>query len=397
MKAPEPTTKSGTDAASTPAGESPKARRSRGWIGWIVLVVVTLGAGWWLFGRTPPPAPDTSVTAAVAPMALSPVEVAVVAPQNLRSTIRLTGTLNPTRRSVLAAQVAAPLMEVTVKAGQTVKAGDVLIRFDPTQLQLQVDQATSNLASAEAQLKLAQTTLDNTRRLVERNVSARNTLDKAENDVTAAEANVAGMRTQLKSAETQLGYATIVAPFDGVVSERRVDPGDTVAIGTQLLTLVDTSQLEVEVVIPSSVIGSVEVGQTADLRVDGIEGQTFPARIDRISPVALAATRTIPVYLTLDNPGGILKGGMFTSGEVTTESKDGAIALPATAIRTDDQGSFVLAITGGKLERRAVTTARTWNNGQTVEIATGVAPGDTIVTAPLPTLAAGEAVTVEQS
>jgi RND family efflux transporter MFP subunit len=334
--------------------------------------------------------------AAPVPTALSPVEVTTVAPQDLVSTIRLTGTLNPVRRSVLAAQVSAPLLDVAVKPGQSVKEGDVLIRFDPTQLQLQVDQAKSSLASAQAQRDLAQTTLNNTQTLVDRNVSPRSALDKAENDVTAAEANVAGMRTQLKAAETQLGYATIRAPMSGVVSERRVDPGDTVAAGSPLLTVVDLTELEVEVVIPASVIDSVSVGQTAELAVDGIDGRTFTATVDRISPLAVAATRTIPVYLSIENPDGLLKGGMFTSGEVVVDRKTGAIALPLAAIRSDSEGTYVLAIENGVLARRAVTEGRAWNNGQTVEIATGVAAGDTIVTAPLPTLAAGTPVVIEQ-
>lgn len=382
------------------AGSAPDAgqRRSRAWIGWLIFLILAAGAGaWWYYTQNPaalnvaeteapPPAP--------APMSLSPVDVTTVQPQELVASIRLTGTLNPARRAVLAAQLSAPLREVAVREGDPVKEGDILIRFDPTQVELQVEQARSSLASAEAQLALAKTTLSNTQTLVERNVSPRTALDKAESDVTAAEANVAAQRSQVKSAETQLGYATIAAPMTGVVAERRVDPGDTVAMGSPLLTVVDLTRLEVEVVVPTSVIGSVGIGQTAELTVDGIAGRTFTATVDRISPVALAATRTIPVYLTIENPDGVLKGGMFTSGQVTIDRKEGAIALPATAVRNDADGPYVLAVENGALVRKAVTPGRAWRNGQTVEVA-GVSAGETIVTAPLPMLSEGMAVVVE--
>jgi len=286
---------------------------------------------------------------------------------------------------------------VNARAGDAVEAGAVIARFDDSDLQARVDQARTALEASEAALALAQSNVDKTRRLVEREVSSQAALDQAENNLVTARSGVSASKAGLLAAETQLGDAVITAPFAGILSERLVDPGEMAAAGTRLFTLVDLASLEVEGSSPASMITRVAVGQTAALNIEGIDGRVFEARVDRISPVALPGTRAIPVFLALDNADGLLRGGMFATGRITLEAKQGALAVPLAAVREDAEGRFVLAVVDGKAERRAVETGPVWNDGTLIEIISGLAVGDTIVSAPLPTLAAGALVIVEQS
>lgn len=388
-----------TGEPSAAAGEArPGKRRRRGWI--VLLLVIAGGGAYYWYTQNPPPA-ETAAPAPAAPagpvtIALSPIEVTEIQPQRLQSVVRVTGTLNPIRQTTLTSQVSGTLEDVTAKEGESVAASALLVQIDTADLRSRVEQQRSALQAAEAQLALARTTLSNTQTLVQRNVAARSQLDQAQNAVTSAESQVAASRSALQAAETALANAAVKAPFAGVISERFAAPGEAVAPGTRLLTLVDLSSLEVQVSVPTSVIGQVGVGQSTGLTVEGLDG-AFTATVDRISPVALPGTRAIPVFLTLDNPDGLLRGGMFAIGSITLEEKEQAIAVPATAVREDNEGRYVLKIADGMLVRQGIDAVRSWDNGSLVEVAGGVRAGDVIISAPLPSLHAGTPVTVDRS
>lgn len=390
-------------APTAPAAETepatPPRRRRRGWIVLILLLLAAAGGYYWYTHREPPAQTETAAPAepeGPATISLSPIEVTEVQPRDLQSLVKVTGTLNPIRETTLTSQVSGTLQEVTAKEGESVAADALLAQVDTTDLQSRVDQQASALQAAEAQLTLAQSTLKNTETLVQRNVAARTQLDQAQNSVTSAESQVAASRSALQAAQTALGNAAVKAPFAGVVSERFATTGEAVSPGTRLLTLVDLSSLEVQVSVPTSVIGQVRIGQSTQLTIEGLEG-SFTATVDRISPVALAGTRAIPVFLTLDNTDGRLRGGMFAIGSIVLEDKSQAIAVPATAVREDNDGKYVLKITDGVLVRQAIEPARSWDNGSLVEVASGVRAGDTIVSAPLPSLHAGTPVAIDRS
>src|SRR5690606_36875178 len=190
-----------------------------------------------------------------------------------------------------------------------------------------------------------------------------------------------------------LANATVKAPLTGIVASRSVDPGQTVQTGTPLFNIVNLEQMEFEAAASANSSTRVGAGQTATVSVTGRDGREFTGEVSLVNPVAVSGTRTVPIYIALDNPEGALRGGMFATGYIVVSEQNDALAVRASALREDAEGRFVLKLVDDTLVRQAVEPAREWNRGRMVEV-TGIANGDVIVSAPLPDLDAGDAYTL---
>lgn len=336
---------------------------------------------------------DHAAPPAVRPIELAPLEVTTVTPRTLTAGVRLTGSVKPLEQSTVKAEVAAKLTEVLVREGQTVKRGDVLARFDAVELAAKLAEKESNLEGARAQLVLAEKTRAKNLALRRSDIVAETTLDQAQSTFQFQQAQVAALTAQVELAREALRDAVVTAPIDGTVSERAVTPGETLAVNARMFNLVDLRTVEVEAVVPADEVARLKPGQTATFRVDGFGERAFRGTIARINPMAQAGSRAIPVYVGVDNADGSLRGGMFASGEAVVAETAGAIALPPTALRKDDDGDFVLAVADGQLVRRKVVRGPAWARGDLVQV-DGLNPGEVVVTGPLPGLKAGTAVTV---
>ena len=373
--------------------EAPAPRRRRPWL-WVILALIVIALAALLFVRgrerlEPPPA-ETQTR----PTELNKVEITTIAPQLLEQTVKVTGTLAPQQRADLTPQVSGKLQTVMVRPGDSVLAGQLIAQIDIRDLRLTLSQAVANSDATKAQLTLARTQLENTRELFQRGTSSRANLDSAQANVDALAAQVQALQTQVDTAQRAMQNASITAPFAGVIASRSAEPGQSVTPGSPLVTLVDLSIMEVQATAPLSDSANLKEGQRATLSVEGIPGKTFEATVDRISPVAIENTRSIPVFLTLDNPDRIFRGGMFTTGQIVVDEAQGAIAVPAAAIRNDQQGDFVLKVADDKLVRQGVEKGRQWSTGNLVQITSGLAAGDIVVTGRLPELEADTAVTI---
>jgi len=134
----------------------------------------------------------------------------------------------------------------------------------------------------------------------------------------------------------------------------------------------------------------VDAGQSVSVHVTGLEGESFTGVVTRVNPVAISGTRTVPIYIELQNEEGSLRGGMFATGNITVMEKADAQAVSAAALREDAEGQYVLKLTDGTLARQGVEILGEWERGRLVEVK-GLADGDVIVAAPLDDLKAGEA------
>ncbi|MBP1807294.1 efflux RND transporter periplasmic adaptor subunit [Rubellimicrobium aerolatum] len=363
---------------------------------WVValLVVLAAGAGAWMWWQRVA-APEAVAAAPAAPVAMqvNGDEWTEVAPLTLRRTVKVIGPLAPERRADLSAETGGRVESVAARPGDRVEAGAVLVQVDVERLTLDVELARSNAAATRAQLALAEQQLGRAEALAERGVQAESTLAEARANAEAQRANLQAQEEQVRSAELALEGATLRAPFSGVIASRDVEPGQVVAAGTPLLTLVDLSRMEMQGAAPVSAGVAVAAGQEVELRVDGLPGRTFVGTVERIAPVAAEGTRTLPVYVAVDNAEGLLRGGMFATGEIVTAEAVDVLALPRDALReasTENEGTHVLVIEGDTLARRDVTAGEEWPGGLVrVE---GVSPGDRVVVAPLTGLEPGQAV-----
>jgi multidrug efflux system membrane fusion protein len=349
-------------------------------------VIVAVIAGLFVMG----PSPDQPVATAVAEerkvTELAEIEVTRVARQDLTLDIRVSGSLQPVRRTSLNAKVSGTLSELTVDVGDRVKIGDVIARFDATDLKTTLQEREATLSATQAQLQAAEATLKRTQSLSGSGISSQASLEQAESETLRLKAQLRALQAQVDASRKALGDAVVRAEFDGVISRRPVDQGQTVGINTEIVAVVDLSQLEVAAGVPTSRIADVRVGQPASLRIEGIPDRNFKAEVVRISPVADTSSRAVQVFLSIANRDDLLRGGMFASGAITARTSEDIIALPAAAIRKDGRGSFVLKVANGTLVRQDVTPGESWQDGTLVIIASGISEGDVVVTAPLPDL-----------
>lgn len=331
---------------------------------------------------------ETSQAAPLQPLPreLAEVEVTRVEPRAMSERLRVSGELRAVNRAVVKARVSGNVLAVNARPGEAVKAGDVLVRFETDDLQSALVQQDSNLDAARAQLVLAEQTLAKTEELAGRGFATRAALEKAQSDVTAARASVQGLSAQTDTARTALRNAELLAPFDGIVAGRSIEPGETANANAELMTVVDISVLEAEVLVSTRDITRLAVGQAAELQIDGLEGLTIIGTVDRINPVANEGSRFVPVFIRLDNTDGRLWGGMFATGSILVRQDDGVLAVPETALRTDGEGTYLLKLEAGRLVRQPVEPGPRWDGGRLVQIDAGIAAGDTVLSAPLPEL-----------
>lgn len=394
--------------AAERAAEGLPAQKRRGWILWLVVAVaLAAGAGWFVQSgrlaemRAARVAAEAAATAEAearaaraAVVQLAPFEVQRLAPARLVEPLKITGSLAPVRQLQLTAEVSAKVTNVTARPGDAVFRGQTLVAFDTDTLQSQLDQAEANARATRVQLDQARTDFERTKSLVDRGLQAVNTLDQARSLLDQLSATLTAQETLVANAQRALDRAIVTAPFDGVVSARNVEPGQVVAAGSPLMTVVDMSSLEVEATAPVAHAPELARGQAVDLTVEGFGERVFKGKVARLSPVAIEGSRMLPVYIALDNETGELRGGMFAAGRIVLDARDDGIAVPAGALRHDGEGTYVLVVEGDVATRRAVDVARSWDGGALLEIADGLAPGDLVVIEPLPELAPGDAVTL---
>lgn len=326
-------------------------------------------------------------------------EVATLALLDLRDTLALSGEVVPVQRATISAQVSGIAGQVTRLPGESLGAGDLLLTIAPEDYRLTLQLAEADLARLTAQIKTADTELDRATRLAARGAASTAALDTAQATRDGLLAEIAAAQTRVRQAGVNLDRASVRAPFAGVLAGRSVEPGQLVQPGDPLFDLVDLSRVTVEASVPLTYAAALVVGQKAVFWPPEDQSHRIAATVARVSPQAVAGTRSARVYLEIDNSAGGLRGGTFLTGEVELRRAVDRLAVPRGAIRggngkgdgSDGTGS-VLAIRDGRAVLVPVTTGREWRGGSLIEITSGLVAGDQIVALPLTGLDPGDRV-----
>jgi len=368
------------------------------WFWPLLLLVSAAGAACVVLVNQLPAAP-IAVSVAAPPvsrtMRVHTLDLITIKPQTIEELVKVTGTVHPTQVAAISAQVTGLAETVAVRPGDSVALGDVLVEIGTTDLRLQLDQQRGTMASNVVQLRTAEASLERTRSLADRGLAAQSVLDAAQSEVDLLRATIESQQSQVTLAEANLQRARVLAPFAGTVASRDIEPGQIVNPGTTMLSVVDLSTVRIEVIVALSDSARLAPGQEVRLGVQGIPDKTFRGTVDRINPLADPGTRSVTVHLTLDNPGGVLRGGMFVTGNVVVQRDEQVIALPAEAVRTRENASYVLAIIDGVLQERRIQTGEEWQVAGLVQAVAGVAAGDVVVARGLSGLSAGAPVVIE--
>jgi membrane fusion protein, multidrug efflux system len=321
-------------------------------------------------------------------------DLATVASAELRTSIPLSGAMQPSNWTAVKAKVGGEVKQVMVREGEPVKQGQVLARIEATELQARLDEKTSNLEGAKAQLALAEKTRANNLALVKQNFISQNAFDNSQSGYVVAHANVKSLEAQIIAARKALDDAVVRAPMSGIVSERNVQPGEKVPVDGKLFTLMDLGEMELEAAVPASEIPSVKLGQAVAFRVEGFGERQFEGKIDRINPATQAGSRSISVFVKIDNRDQTLKGGMFATGNLTVTRFTAAAALPVAAVHEENGQTAVFQVAGNKLVKQPIKLGRKSDDDGLVEVVQGLKPGDRVVRANLGALRPGQSVRI---
>ena len=309
---------------------------------WIVIAVVVLAlvASVWraLSARDQQQLAAATPAPAISQIELAQQDVWTLESREITQTLDVSGTLKALNYAVIKARVAGELKEFNVREGDVVKAGQVLARIDPTEYQRRWQQAKDQADAAKAQMEIAQRQWDTNKALVDQGFIAKTALDNSlasyQGAVATHQAAIAGAEVARKA----LDDAVLYAPFSGVVALRAAQAGERVNVDAKVLELVDLSQLEVEVPLSPSDSVDVRIGQVANLQVED-RPQTLQAKVKRISPSAQVGSRSVLVYLSIDQPTG-LRHGLFAKGSLNLQ-RSKLLAVPLSAVRTERARPYV--------------------------------------------------------
>ena len=325
----------------------------RMWMAAVLAAVVTTGCG---KGQDKPALPTEQGPTALGVKAIAP------ATELNANVTRVTGQVRSKQEATLSAQATGTLAKMNVKVGDKVKKGQVLAVLDTSNVAIGVEQARAVKAAADAALQLATSNLERVRKVAEGGGMAAASLDQAEIGQKQAAAQAAQAGAALKMAEENLRDMAIIAPFDGIITARAKNIGDTVAMmpPTAIFTLVDTTGLEVRALVPESVVDKVKQGTKTQGTVSP-SGMRFEVQVSTVGAVVDATNRTVEVLADVVGetasplrPGALVELDFSSVGE----ADDKGLFLPAQAVNAKGQQGFVWVVQDGTVRKRDVRVER---------------------------------------
>jgi RND family efflux transporter MFP subunit len=346
------------------------------------------------------PAVDTAAAAPAPAIVIDSQDLAAARIENIGATITLSGPLEPKDQVILRAQVPGTVANLRVDRGSNVSRGQRLATIRAAGVQSQAAGALAGVAAAEANLAVARQRLEAARQLREAGAISDIDLRSAQAGFEAASAQVAAARAQSASAGEAAGYTVITAPISGTVSSRKVQEGEAVNPGGELLTIVNSRVLQLAGQISVADAARVRVGQPVTFSLDAAPGQGYRGRVARIDPTADPGTRQVGVFVELQNPGGRIIGGQFARGSIATTSTR-ALVVPLTAVRgaTPDNvaEAHVFVVENGRIVRRPVQVGARDEASGRIAIVNGVREGEKVIVNPTSDIVEGTIVTVAGS
>jgi len=321
---------------------------------------------------TPMPAP-AAVSPSAAVLELAAEDVLIARSETVTLGLPVSGTLRATQTALVKARVAGELMELAVREGDAVRAGQVLARIDPTEYQARWRQARQQADSARAQMDIAQKQYDNNAALVQQGFISQTALQTSQISLNGARAAWQSAMAAADVAQKALDDATLKAPIAGRISQRLAQPGERLGVDARVVEIVNLGQFELEAALPAQDAAEVKVGMKAELQVEGV-GQTVAASVLRINPSTQAGSRSVLVYLGVAGREG-LRHGAFAQGSLGTRAQQ-AITLPLASVRSDKPQPYVQLIEGDSVRHAPVETgARIQAGNQTRVVVTGLSEG----------------------
>ncbi|OYU46704.1 MAG: efflux transporter periplasmic adaptor subunit [Burkholderiales bacterium PBB4] len=327
--------------------------------------------------------------AAPVKLVIAPEDMLTVSGSAVTSGPVITGSIQPERKADLRAEVSAVVLQVLKENGDVVRRGDVLVRLDETAIRDNLNSAQDAARNATLALDQAQRNVERLKTLRASGMTSLQALDEAEVRRNAAQSELSAANARTAQASQQLQRTLIRAPFDGVVSDRKVSAGDTASVGKELLKVLDPTSLRFEGRVSSDRISDVKVGQAVGFSINGYAGQEFRGKVTRLDPSANAVTRQVEVLVSFTDKKQPQVSGLYAEG-IVESSQVTALTLPEAVLMRAGDKVTVWRIKGNKLDLVELAVGARDPRTGNYEVKTGLAGGDMIVRRPGSSFKAGQ-------
>lgn len=323
---------------------------------------------------------------------IRPVRVIVANNVNTADGLELAGEVRPRIESRLGFRVPGKILSRQVELGSVVKKGQVLMQLDPQDLALAQAQAKAALSAAESNRDLAQAELKRYQELRAKNFVAASVLEGKETAFKSAQSTYEQAQAGFKSQSNQASYAQLIADADGVVTGIDAEIGQVVAAGTPVVRVAQTGDMDVVVGVPENKVNVIRKLQDVKVRIWAEKDKLVTAKLRELSPVADPVTRTFLAKLALPKDNPDIRLGMTANVSLQATEASPAIVVPMTALYQEKGATSVWIVQDGKVALVPVVVGGT--QGENVLLSSGVKPGQTVVTAGVHLLKAGQQVTI---
>jgi len=330
--------------------------------------------------------------AAPPPLLVSREDVFVVSNAALTSGPSITGSVEPERRADLRAEVSAVVLAVIKENGDPVKRGDLLVRLDQTAIRDSLMSAEASMSAAAQAYEQAQRQYERMAKLRETGVVSAQQVEDVEVRRNTAQSDREAARTRVVTARQMLARTEVRAPFDGIVSDRKVSAGDTAQVGKELLKVIDPSSLRFEGFVSADSVGEVRTGQHVWFKIHGFDEREFIGTVTRVNPSANATTRQVEVLVGFDDAKQQPNvAGLYAEGRIETRTA-ASLTLPAASVVKEGDSSFAWKVSGDKLQKVPLKLGERDPRTGAYALASGLAEGDKVLRFPSATLKDGQEV-----
>ena len=388
--------------ANAPQIQSVSSGKHRAIRAWLVGVIAFLAAaGIVVSGILQRIHAHAAVSIETAAMAVPLVNV--VSPQRTAPSheLVLPGNVEPYMTAPIYSRTSGYVKKWYVDIGARVKTGQLLAEIDTPEVDQQLQQSRSNLATAEANLRLAEITKNRYQELLKTNAVSQQDADNAVGTYNANNSIVQANQANVKQLETLQSFEKIYAPFDGIVTVRNVDVGDLINSGsapgtkTDLFHIAQPGKLRVYVYVPQEYSQEAAPGLTAELTLAEFPGRRFPGKLVRTANAINNATRTLQVEVDVDNPTGKLLSGSYAEVHLKLPGLASSHLLPVDTLLFRSEGLQVAVVKDGKVLLTQVTPGHDFGNQ--IEILSGLSGNESVIQNPPDSVLSGQQVQIAKA
>jgi len=361
-----------------------------------IVVAAILGSGIWSRVKA-----STTLRAETAQAALT--AVSVVSPKQIAPAdeIILPGNVQPFITSPIYSRTNGYLKKWYFDIGAHVKKGQLLAVIETPEVDQQLQQARSNLLTAQANLELASVTKNRYQGLLKSNAVSQQDVDNAVGTYNANKSIVEADKAAVEQYSALASFEKIYAPFDGVITARNTDIGDLISSGsgtgvkTDLFHIAQPGKLRVYVNVPEEYSQGIKTGMIADLTLAEFPGRKFLGKLVRTAEAITVTTRTLLVEVDVENPTGTLLSGSYAEVHMAVPTHASTVLLPVNTLIFRSEGLHVATVTDGKAVLTTVTPGHDFGNQ--IEIVAGLKPDDQVIINPPDSIVSGQAVQIVQA